>query len=286
MRHSLTLILLLSLTACSVFSSSDKTENKVATVEEMYADAKADLESGAYDKAVKGFDALQSRYPYGRYAQQALLESAYANYKQQEPESALAATERFIKQYPNNVHVDYAYYLKGLINFNGDLGLLGDFVKQDLSGRDPKGAREAFESFKELVTRFPDSEYAPDARLRMQYLVNSLAQHEIQVARFYLRRGAYVAAADRAKTVLTDFPQTPATIDALKIMVRAYDMLGLNDLRDDARRVLDQNAALQGVTASLRPLQEEAPWWQFWSNPTADTETQDKKEKSWWQFWK
>ena len=292
MRHSLALILLLSLTACSIFSSSDKNEAKVATVEEMYADAKADMESGAYEKAVKGFDALQSRYPYGRYAQQALLESAYANYKQQEPESALAATERFIKQYPNNTHVDYAYYLKGLINFNGDLGLLGDFVKQDLSERDPKGAREAFESFKELATRFPDSEYAPDARLRMQYLVNTLAQHEVHVARFYLRRGAYVAAADRAKTVLTDFPQTPSTIDALQIMVRAYDVLGLHDLRDDARRVLNQNAALQGVTASLRPLQEETPWWQFWSSPTAgtdalsDTETQDKKEKSWWQFWK
>ncbi|MEJ1959644.1 MAG: outer membrane protein assembly factor BamD [Nitrosomonadales bacterium] len=153
MRHSLALILLLTLTACSHIPASK--ENQDEAVEKLYADAKEDLDNNNYDKAVKSFEELQSRYPYGRYAQQALLESAYANFKQQEPEPALAAADRFIKEFPNNPHVDYAYYLKGLINFNEDLGVLGSIVKPDLSQRDPNSMREAFDAFKVLVTRFP-----------------------------------------------------------------------------------------------------------------------------------
>ena len=209
---------------------------------------------------------LQSRYPYGRYAQQAQLETAYAYFKQKEPESAIAAADRFIKQYPNNPHVDYAYYLKGLVNFNEDLGLLSGITKQDLAERDPNAARQAFEAFKELLTRFPESKYAPNARIRMQYLINVLARHEIRVASYYLRRGAYVAAANRAKGVLTDYPQTPATRDALQIMVQAYDALGMVDLRKDAQRVLDLNIAKDGVKApAIRqsPINEGA-WWEFW----------------------
>ncbi len=225
------------------------------------------MDGGNYEKAVKTFETLQSRYPYGRYAQQAQLEIAYAYYKQKEPESAIAAADRFIKQYPNNPHVDYAYYLKGLINFNEDLGLLGGVVKQDLSERDPNAARDAFGAFKELVTRFPGSQYAPDSRLRMQYLINALASYEIHVANYYLRRGAYVAAANRAKGVLADYPQTPAMLDALQIMVQAYDAMGMKDLRDDAQRVLDmnttKNTAKGGVTAKLSP-QNEKSWWKFW----------------------
>jgi len=232
----------------------------------LYADAKDELDNKNYEKAVKGFETLQSRYPYGRYAQQAQLETAYAYFKQNEPESALAAADRFIKQYPNNPHVDYAYYLKGLINFNEDLGLIGHIVKQDLSDRDPNAARDAFDAFKDLVTRFPDSKYADDARLRMQYLINALARHEIQVASFYLRRGAYVAAANRAKEVLADYAQTPSTRDALQIMVQAYDALGMKDLRDDAQRVLSLNVAKDSAAApAVRPSpKNEASWWQFW----------------------
>lgn len=267
MRHSLALFLLLTLTACGLFSLPDeKGSAKSVPVEQLYADAKEELDNNNYEKAVKSFEALQSRYPYGRYAQQAQLETAYAYFKQKEPESALAAADRFIKQYPNNPHVDYAYYLKGLINFNEDLGLLGSIVKQDLSERDPNAAREAFDAFKELVTRFPDSKYAPDSRLRMQYLINALARYEIHVAGFYLKRGAYVAAANRAKGVLTDYAQTPATRDALQIMVQAYDAMGMKDLRDDAQRVLDKNVARDGVTApAVKPSPEnEKSWWQFW----------------------
>ncbi|MBI5659847.1 MAG: outer membrane protein assembly factor BamD [Nitrosomonadales bacterium] len=273
MRHSLALILLLTLTACGIFSpTEDKNPAASSTqAKELYDLAKEEMEGGHYEQAVKNFETLQSRYPYGRYAQQAQLEIAYAYFKQKEPESAIAAADRFIKQYPNNPHVDYAYYLKGLTNFNEDLGLLGGVVQQDLSERDPNAAREAFAAFKELVTRFPESRYAPDSRLRMQYLVNALARYEIHVASYYLRRGAHVAAANRAKDVLRDYPQTPSTLEALKVMVRAYDAMGMSDLRDDAQRVFDRNtgggnaALVAGQPASGLPApHNEKSWWQFW----------------------
>ena len=266
MRHSLVLILLLTLSACGFFPSFEEEKAKASSVEAMYAAAKDALDDKNYSGAIKAFEALQSRYPYGRYAQQAQLEIAYANFKQNEPEAALAAADLFIKQYPNHSHVDYAYYLKGLVNFNEDLGLLGSIFKPDLSKRDPNAARESFDAFKELVTRFPESKYAPDARLRMQYLINALARYDIHVASYYLRRGAYVAAANRAKDVLIDYPQTPATRDALQVMVQAYDAMGMKELRDDAQRVLDQNLARDKATApAVRPSpMNEKPWWQFW----------------------
>ena len=218
-----------------------------------------------YEKAIQLFDTLQARYPYGRYAQQAQLETAYAYYKQDEPDQALTTIDRFIKQYPNNLYVDYAYYLKGLINFNEDLGLFGDVVQTDMSERDPRGARESFDTFKELVTRFPDSKYAPDSRLRLQYLVNALARHEIRIAAYYLRRGIYVAAINRADGVLTNFPQTRSARDALQIMVQAYDATGMNTLRDDAQRVLQHNIAKDGIRpVTMESPENKAPWWQFW----------------------
>ncbi len=263
MRHSVTLILLFTLTACS--SLSDKDALKGKTAEELYAMAMVQMDNVSYDKAIKLFETLQSRYPYGRYAQQAQLEMAYAYYKHDEPDSALSEVDRFIKQYPNNSHVDYAYYLKGLINFNEELGLLGNLTQPDLSERDPREARAAFDAFRDLITRFPNSKYATDSRLRMQYLTNSLARHETQVAGYYLRRGAYTAAASRANGVLTEFPHTASTRDALQIMVQAYDAMGITELRDDAQRVLDLNIARDGI----RPSTKESPankkrWWQFW----------------------
>lgn len=268
MRHSLALILLLTLNACSFFSplpEGDASSSSVP-VEQLYADAKDQLDDNNYEKAVKGFELLQSRYPYGRYAQQAQLEIAYANFKGKEPDAALSAADRFIKQYPNNPHVDYVYYLKGLINFNEDIGLLGNIVQPDLSDRDPKAAQDSFDAFKELVTRFPNSQYADDSRLRMQYLINTLARHEIHVASYYLRRGAYVAAVNRAQNVLADYPQTPATRDALRIMAQSYDAMGMTKLRDDAQRVLDLNTARDGTlpSAATASSQSRKSWWQFW----------------------
>lgn len=269
MRHSLAVFLLLTLAACSLFNpkSEDSSQNKV-TAEAMYNEAKTDLNEGNYETAIKQYEALQSRYPYGRYAQQALLETAYAYYRQNEAESAIATADRFIKQYPNNPHVDYAYYLKGLANFNDDAGILKSASGQDPTERDPKASQDSFAAFKDLLTRFPDSKYAPDSRLRMQYLVNALAKYELHVARYYLRRGAHIAAVNRAQNVLTQYPNSPSTRDALEILVKAYDAMGMTDLRDDAKRVLAINSGTSSssadggrITGNEKP---KGAWWQFW----------------------
>jgi outer membrane protein assembly factor BamD len=243
MRHSLAVFLLLTLTACGVFGSKPDagTQAKTASAEVMYNDAKKNLNENSYEEAIKQFESLQSHYPYGRYAQQAQIEIAYAYYRQNEPESAISAADRFIKQYPNNPHVDYVYYVKGLANFNADIGLFGIASGQDPTERDPKAAQDSFSAFKDLVTRFPSSRYAPDSRVRMQYLLDALAKYEIHVARYYLRRGADIAAVNRAKEVLTQYPNTPAIHDALLILVQGYDDLGMKELRDDAQRVLNKN---------------------------------------------
>lgn len=230
--------------------------------QKLYAEAKSSMADGAYDRAITLFEKLEARFPYGRYAQQAQIDSAYAYYKQNEPTLALAAADRFIKLHPNHPSVDYVYYLKGLVNFNEDLGLLGALSNQDLSERDPKGAREAFESFRELASRFPESRYAEDSRKRMLYLVNSLAAHEVHVARYYYRRGAYVAAINRAKTAVTTFPQAPANEEALFLLVKSYDALGMTALRDDADRVLQKNFP-NSVYFAGGP-KDGRPWWQLW----------------------
>lgn len=211
------------------------------------------MEDHNFEKAVKTFEKLQSRYPYGRYAQQAQMEIAYSYYKQGEPAPALSAIERFIKQYPNNAHLDYVYYLKGLVNFDENLGgIMNALSQQDPSERDPKSLHESFDTFKELVTRFPSSIYAPDARLRMQYLLNTLAGSDIHVANYYLRRGAYIAAANRAKGVLSDYPNTPQTREALQILVQAYDAMGMKELRDDAQRILKLNTGKSASAPAVK----------------------------------
>jgi outer membrane protein assembly factor BamD len=251
MRHSLAVFLLLTLTACSLFGSKSDADSagKTASAEAMYNDAKKKLDDGGYDEAIKQFESLQSHYPYGRFAQQAQLEIAYAYYRQNEAESSIAAADSFIKQYPNNPHVDYAYYVKGLANFNADIGLFGLTFGEDPTERDPKAAQDSFAAFKDLVTRFPSSRYAPDSRVRMQYLLDALAKYEIHVARYYLRRGANIAAVNRAKEVLTQYPNTPAIHDALLILVQGYNALGMTKLRDDALRVLDLNFPESGAKA-------------------------------------
>ena len=267
MRHSLAVFLLLTLAACSIFEPlpDGSAPVKQIPVEEIYSQAKEELNDGNYEAAIKLYETLQSRYPYGRYAQQALLEVAYAHYRQGEAEPAISAAERFIKQYPNNPHVDYAYYVKGLANFNGEISILQSLGGQDPTERDPKAAQDSFAAFKDLVARFPNSKYAPDSRLRMQYLVNALAQYELHVARYYLRRGAHIAAVNRAQGVLTQYPNSPSTREALEIMVQAYDAMGMTDLRDDAQRVLAKNSkapAGNGTAGDNSPAGK--PWWRFW----------------------
>lgn len=232
------------------------------SAQRIHAEARSAMNEGGYDRAIELLQKLEARYPYGRFAQQAQLEIAYAYYKTNERELALAAADRFIRLHPNHPNVDYAFYLKGLVNFNENLGLLGWLSKQDLSERDPKGAQEAFDTFNELVNRFPDSRYAPDSIQRMRYLVNSLAQHEVHVARYYYRRGAYVAAVNRSQAAIKDYPDAPAIEEALFIMRDSYEAMGLTELREDTERVIQMNFP-NSVYYSGGPT-DNRPWWQLW----------------------
>ncbi|WP_319238264.1 outer membrane protein assembly factor BamD [uncultured Propionivibrio sp.] len=255
------LFLLLLQSGCGLLpETKDETIGWSAT--KLYSEAKMAMGDGAYDKAVKLFEKLESRYPYGRYAQQAQMEAAYAYWKANEPASAIAACDRFIKLHPNHPNIDYVYYLKGLVNFNEDLGLLGTISQQDMTERDPKGARESFDAFKELVTRFPESKYTPDGILRMKYLVNALATLEVHVARYYMKRTAYLAAVNRAQYALKNYPDAPAIEEALFIMVKAYDEMGMNDLRDDAERIMRKN--FPDSIYYTRGLERKTPWWKLW----------------------
>lgn len=264
MRLSLALFLTALLAGCG-FLQDKGDETKGMSASQIYSEAKSELADGNYQRAIKLYEALEARYPYGRYAQQAQLEAAYAHYKDNEPAQAVAGADRFIKLHPNHPNVDYAYYLKGLANFNDRTGLveqLGEYVgSQDLSERDPKAARESFEAFKDLVTRFPNSKYAPDASARMRYLVNALAMHEVHVARYYAARGAYLAAVNRAQVVLQQYRESPAQEEALAIMVRGYDRMGMPELRDDSLRVLRQNYP---QSPFLGGGQQAKSWWKVW----------------------
>jgi outer membrane protein assembly factor BamD len=251
----------LSLAGCGLLPDV-KDETVGWSANRLYTEAKQSLGEGAYEKAIGYYEKLESRFPYGRLAQQAQIDMAYAHWKSGEKESALVACERFIKLHPNHPNVDYVYYLRGLIDFNEDMGLLGHISRQDMTERDPRGARESFEAFRELVTRFPDSKYTPDASQRMTYLVGALAQLETHVARYYMRRGAYLAAINRAQYVVKSYPDATATEEALFIMVRAYDLLDMGDLRDDAERVMRRN--FPDSVYYTRGLDQDEPWWKLW----------------------
>jgi outer membrane protein assembly factor BamD len=213
------------------------------TAEQFYQDGKEKMESGSWAEAIKTFEQLESRYPYGRYTEQAQLEIAYAQYKDNEPALALAATDRFIRLHPTHPNVDYAYYLKGVTNFHNEKSLIHTLLGYDeaLWDRDAKGARESYNAFRELVERFPNSRYAKDAGERMKYLLDAQARYEVHIAQFYLDSGAYVAAANRCKFALENYPRTPAIEDALGIQAKAYQLMGLTKLADDTIRVLRAN---------------------------------------------
>lgn len=248
--------------ACSLLPEQID-ETKGWSAAKLYTTAKEELESANYSKSIEYFEKLEARYPYGPYAQQAQLEVAYAYYKDNEPVSAIAACDRFIKLHPNHANVDYAYYLKGLANFNEDTSLLAALGDQDMSERDPQAARESFAAFKELVNLFPESKYTPDAQARMRYLVNALAMGEVHVARYYYKRGAYVAAVNRGKFVLEHYQQAPAAEEAMAIMAMSYDKLGLEDLRNDTLRVLKMNFP-DSPWLTGEGGKSEKPWWRMW----------------------
>lgn len=246
---------------CASVREYDETRGWPAA--KVYAEAREEMNTRNWQRAIKLYETLESRFPFGRYSQQAMLELAYSQWKDAEPIPAIATLDRFLKLYPTHPNADYAWYLRGLINFNHDLGVLGSLSRQDVSERDPRSARESFESFRELVTRFPESRYAPDAAARMKFIVNMLASHEVHVARFYLRKGAYVAAANRAQAALTTYPQAPANEEGLLIMVQAYDAMGLADLRNDAERVMKANFPNSKYLAK-DPRVDGRRWWHLW----------------------
>jgi outer membrane protein assembly factor BamD len=237
-----------------------KDETSTWSADRLYQAAHDARLEGNYTRAVKLFETLESRFPYGRYAQQAILESAYASYRAGETATSIAGCDRFIRTYPNHPNVDYAYYLKGLVHFREDQGLLGYVYELDLSEREPKAMRESFAAFKELAAKFPDSRYAQDANDRMKYLTNALALYEVKVAHYYFNRGAYVAAANRAQAALTNYPRTPASEEALGLLVLSYEKLGLPQLANDASRILQKTFP---QTTELSDLAKK-PWWKFW----------------------
>jgi len=241
LMRSLTMsLLLVVLSGCGIFGKEfDETENWSAA--KLYGEAAARLDGGDYQRAIELYQKLEARYPFGRHAMQSQLDIAYAYYKAEQPEEALAAADRFIRLYPQNPFVAYAYYLKGIVNYNRGMGLIDRFIPTDASQRDPGAALDAFQDFAELVRRFPDSKYAADARQRMIYLRNNLAQGEVHVARYYLRRGAYLAAANRAQEVVARYQRTPAVEPALEILIAAYEKLGETALAADAAQVLALN---------------------------------------------
>jgi len=256
------MLVVLGLSACATPDTYDETRGW--TVEKLYAEARSDLDSGNYTQAEKLYETLQARFPYGRYAQQSEMDLTYAYYKDNEPELAIAAADRFIKLHPAHPNLDYIYYLKGLVYFSPDHGVLSKWGGQDLSERDPKSSQQSFAAFSEVVKRFPNSKYAPDSLARVKMLIDALGGHEMHVARYYMKREAYVAAVNRAQTVVTEYGNTRYVEEALAIMVSGYDHLGMTQLRDDSRRVLVLNYPNSAYLTNTWEV-KEMPWWKFWS---------------------
>ncbi|MCG1018268.1 MULTISPECIES: outer membrane protein assembly factor BamD [Burkholderiaceae] len=245
----------------------EKTDETAAwTNQKLYSEAQDAFTAGDWSKCSKYFELLQGRDPFGHFAQQAQINVAYCQWKDNETAAAEQAVDRFIQLHPDHPDIAYAYYLKGLISFNDDLGLFGRFAGQDMSERDPKALRDSYDAFRVVVEKYPSSKYAPDAAQRMRYIVNALASHEVHTADYYYRRGAYVAAINRAQMVLKEYKNAPATEDALHVMILSYRALNQPQLADDTQRVLTSTFPDSPyVTGHARTLRKgEKPWYQFW----------------------
>ncbi|MCF7969950.1 MAG: outer membrane protein assembly factor BamD [Methylococcaceae bacterium] len=237
--RKLTFILCLSflLQACSYFSNEKEEEYAGWTVEQFITQGKEDLADEKYKKAIKVLEQLDSRYPFGSHSAQTQLDLTYAYYKNGDSEAALGSADRFIKTNPRHPNVDYAYYLKALINFKRDMGFLDRYIPSDSTQRDSVFTQNAYLSFEELIRRFPNSQYVADAKQRMIFLKNSLARHELHIARFYMDREAYLAAANRANYILQNYQNTPAVPYALELQIEAYQTLGLQELADNSAKI-------------------------------------------------
>jgi outer membrane protein assembly factor BamD len=244
-------------------SNTTKDVTAAWTPEKIYAEARDEANSGAWDKAIGYYEKLEGRAAGTVLAQQAQIDKAFAQYKTGDKIQAIATLDRFIRLHPASPALDYALYLKGLVNFNDNLGLFSFLTQQDLSERDQMAAKASYESFKELTSRFPDSKYSPEARQRMIYIVNALASYEVHVARYYASRGAHVAAVNRAQQAISEYQGVPAVEEALAILVSSYDALGMTTLRDDAKRVLEKNFP-QSTILKTGSIKKTSPWWRLW----------------------
>lgn len=251
-------VLLAVLSGCGLFEDEpDRTRGW--PVQRLYGEAKAALADGDYETAIDYYEKLESRFPFGRFAQQAQVDLAYAYWKDSQPASAIAAADRFIKLHPTHPNVDYAYYLRGLVNFTDGENFMDRYLPRDMALRDPGSVRQAFDDFAELVQRFPDSKYTEDARQRMLYLRNLLARHEVHVAKYYMSRGAFLAAANRSRFVVENYQRTDSVPAALVIMAKAYSFMDLDDLSDDALRVLELNYPDHEGAAEVREFKRSRP---------------------------
>lgn len=264
-KFLLTLSVAVALSACAANSTIDKDALKTQdwTTDQLYSEARNELNGNNYSRAIKLYELLRSREPDGRYAEQASIETAYAYYKNEEKEKALAAIARFQQHFPTSMDADYAMYLKGLVLFDEDQSFLNRLASQDWSDRDPAANRKAFYAFEELVKKYPNSKYAEDSRRRMSQLVDALGGHEIAIARYYAKRGAWLAANNRAQRVIEKFQNTRYVEEALAIMEFSYNQMNKPQLAQDTRRVLQQNFP-KSPYLQQNWKANDMPWWRYW----------------------
>ncbi|MFZ2237178.1 MAG: outer membrane protein assembly factor BamD [Dokdonella sp.] len=235
------LLLIALLGGCGLFGKKKADPLETLSVEDLYQKGVTEIDDSSWSNASRTFERLIGRFPFGPYSEQSQLNLTYAQYKNNKPDDAYSTVNRFVRTYPTHKNIDYAYYLRGLINFNREGDLLARWVGLDMTKRDQAFVRQSFDDFADLLRRYPNSRYVPDARQRLVYLRNGIAQAELSIALFYLRRGAYVAAANRAKSVVETYPRTPQVGDALAIMSESYHELGQEALATDSERVLKLN---------------------------------------------
>jgi outer membrane protein assembly factor BamD len=250
-------LLSLGLSGCSS-TADNRDETSKWSAEKLHQEGKDALKAGDYETAIEMFETLEAKYPFGQLAEQAQLDTAYAYYKFEEPDSAISAADRFIKLHPRHTHVDYAYYLRGLASVSKKDNVLDGVLPQDSSQRDPASTQKAYDYFAELVKKFPNSIYTPDAAIRMGHLRNTVAAHEIHVANYYVDRDACVAAVNRAKHVVENFPQTPASRQAVKILVNCYTKMGMTSLAKDALRIQQLNPTPDSSSTSSTSTEKES----------------------------
>lgn len=255
------LILTMAVLCSALAGCGNRTQEQLGDADVLYERAKRAADNGNYRDATGYYEALEARFPFTNAARQGQLDLMYAYYKNGESEAAIDQADQFIRENPAHPRVDYAYYIKGLVHFERNPNFLERWFRADLSQRPPSDARSSFQAFQTLVQRYPASEYAQDARQRMVFLRNRLASYEVYVAEYYLARGAYVGALNRARYAVENYDGAPQIRRALEVMTDAYEQLGMEQLATDTEKVLRENFANLDAP---QPVEEQKSWWKFW----------------------